>query len=99
MAMEPLLKRFTALLLILCVFPLWACAYEQAYSFARNGVKPPSAVPSQKNPPPDVARVAQPPSTVPSQKNPPPDEPTFRVHVRLVNIFATVTDSHGAPVA
>ncbi len=27
------------------------------------------------------------------------DEPTFRVNVRLVNIFTTVTDSHGAPVA
>ncbi len=26
-------------------------------------------------------------------------EPTFRVNVRLVNVFATVTDSHGAPVA
>lgn len=29
------------------------------------------------------------------QKN----EPTFRVNVRLVNVFTTVTDSHGAPVA
>jgi Ca-activated chloride channel homolog len=27
------------------------------------------------------------------------DEPTFRVTVRLVNVFTTVTDSHGAPVA
>jgi Ca-activated chloride channel family protein len=26
-------------------------------------------------------------------------EPTFRVNVRLVNVFTTVTDSHGAPVA
>lgn len=26
-------------------------------------------------------------------------EPTFRVNVRLVNVFSTVTDSHGAPVA
>lgn len=30
-----------------------------------------------------------------SQKN----EPTFRVNVRLVNVFTTVTDSRGAPVA
>lgn len=27
------------------------------------------------------------------------DEPTFRVTVRLVNVFTTVTDSHGAPIA
>ncbi len=27
------------------------------------------------------------------------DESTFRVNVRLVNVFTTVTDSHGAPVA
>jgi Ca-activated chloride channel family protein len=26
-------------------------------------------------------------------------EPTFRVSVRLVNVFTTVTDSHGAPIA
>src|SRR5262245_63704630 len=26
-------------------------------------------------------------------------EPVFRVSVRLVNVFATVTDSHGAPIA
>src|SRR5438270_5862778 len=26
-------------------------------------------------------------------------EPTFRVNVRLVNVFTTVTDAHGAPVA
>src|SRR4051794_35216763 len=26
-------------------------------------------------------------------------EPTFRVNVRLVNVFTTVTDTHGAPVA
>lgn len=26
-------------------------------------------------------------------------EPTYRVNVRLVNVFTTVTDSHGAPVA
>jgi Ca-activated chloride channel homolog len=27
------------------------------------------------------------------------NEPTYRVQVRLVNVFTTVTDSHGAPVA
>lgn len=27
------------------------------------------------------------------------EEPTFRVNVRLVNVFTTVTDAHGAPVA
>ena len=73
MAIEPLLKRFTALLLILFVFPLWIGAQDR------------------------VAGDRIPPGT--GQKNSPPDEPTFRVHVRLVNIFATVTDSHGAPVA
>jgi Ca-activated chloride channel homolog len=28
-----------------------------------------------------------------------PQEPTFRVNVRLVNVFTTVTDSHGSPIA
>ncbi len=28
-----------------------------------------------------------------------PQEPVYRVNVRLVNVFTTVTDSHGAPVA
>src|ERR1051326_8993548 len=34
-----------------------------------------------------------------SQQGTRPDEPTFRVHVRLVNVFTTVTDAHGSPVA
>jgi Ca-activated chloride channel homolog len=32
-------------------------------------------------------------------RHPQNSEPTFRVTVRLVNVFTTVTDSHGAPVA
>lgn len=35
----------------------------------------------------------------PSTRQQEPEEPTFRVNVRLVNVFTTVTDSHGAPVA
>ncbi|HEY6184879.1 MAG TPA: hypothetical protein VIW67_21730, partial [Terriglobales bacterium] len=27
------------------------------------------------------------------------DDPTISVNVRLVNVFVTVTDNHGAPVA
>lgn len=38
---------------------------------------------------PDMAQPQQ-----PQQK-----QPSFRVNVRLVNVFATVTDTHGAPVA
>jgi len=30
---------------------------------------------------------------------PPANEPTIRVNVRLVNVFTTVTDTHGVPVA
>src|SRR5215471_246259 len=32
-------------------------------------------------------------------QSPQKQEPTFRVNVRLVNVFATVTDAHGAPIA
>jgi len=73
MAIEPLLKRSAALLLILSVVPLWLGAQDRS---AGDRI-PPGA----------------------GQKNSPSDEPTFRVHVRLVNVFTTVTDSHGAPVA
>jgi Ca-activated chloride channel family protein len=44
---------------------------------------------------PPGSQSQKPPSSQ-SQKN---DESTFRVNVRLVNVFTTVTDSHGAPVA
>jgi Ca-activated chloride channel family protein len=39
---------------------------------------------------------ARQPSSTSEQQN---QEPTFRVNVRLVNVFTTVTDSRGAPVA
>ena len=35
----------------------------------------------------------------PSEQQGNQQQPTFRVTVRLVNVFTTVTDSHGAPVA
>jgi len=35
----------------------------------------------------------------PLPQSPQKQEPTFRVNVRLVNVFATVTDAHGAPIA
>src|SRR6516225_1909955 len=35
----------------------------------------------------------------PDTPQPQKQQPTFRVNVRLVNVFATVTDTHGAPVA
>src|SRR5947209_1081278 len=38
-----------------------------------------------------------PPGT--SEQGPRPDDPTFRVHVRLVSVFTTVTDAHGSPIA
>jgi len=40
-----------------------------------------------------LASVAQ--QSAPEQSN---SEPTFKVDVRLVNVFATVTDEHGAPI-
>jgi Ca-activated chloride channel family protein len=42
-----------------------------------------------------VAQVPRPPKSAP-----PPDEPstTFKVNVKLVNVYVTVTDQHGAPV-
>lgn len=38
-------------------------------------------------------------STPPLPQTPQKQEPTFRVNVRLVNVFTTVTDAHGAPIA
>lgn len=43
---------------------------------------------------PLLATAAQSQDSASGRKN----EPTFRVTVRLVNLFTTVTDSHGAPV-
>src|ERR1700747_1547250 len=49
------------------------------------------------------SRVPKPPwapgskaSTKPAEEN---DDTTFKVDVKLVNVFVTVTDEHGAPVA
>ena len=45
-----------------------------------------------------VAGDRIPPGT--QRQKPPADDPnTFRVNVRLVNVFTSVTDAHGAPVA
>jgi Ca-activated chloride channel family protein len=76
-------------------------------SFAQDQTSP-SQSPTQSAVPHPPAAPAQPSSDVPhppeSQKrsstdsNDQPDA-TFRVNVKLVNVFATVTDSGGAPVS
>src|SRR5262245_55137844 len=38
-------------------------------------------------------------SATPLPQPQPKSTPAFRVNVRLVNVFATVTDAHGAPIA
>jgi Ca-activated chloride channel family protein len=55
---------------------------------------------------PAIPAVAQEPPSTPQKQSAPTlpqssqkQEPTFRVNVRLVNVFATVTDAHGAPIA
>ncbi|HMF90904.1 MAG TPA: VWA domain-containing protein [Candidatus Angelobacter sp.] len=40
-----------------------------------------------------------PQKSAPLPQAPPKSTPAFRVNVRLVNVFATVTDAHGAPIA
>jgi Ca-activated chloride channel family protein len=45
------------------------------------------------------AQDAQKGDQIPPGSRPQRNEPTFRVTVRLVNVFTTVTDSRGAPVA
>src|SRR5215472_338170 len=40
-----------------------------------------------------------PQKSAPLPQAPPKSTPAFRVNVRLVNVFTTVTDAHGAPIA
>jgi Ca-activated chloride channel homolog len=47
----------------------------------------------------DAQKDAQKGDRIPPGSQSRKDEPTFRVTVRLVNVFTTVTDSRGAPVA
>lgn len=46
-----------------------------------------------------TAQEPQKQSTIADPQTPQEQGPTFRVNVRLVNVFATVTDAHGAPIA
>jgi Ca-activated chloride channel family protein len=50
--------------------------------------------------PPDLPDAQQTPAQPPRPRSSPSQEPatTFKVNVRLVNVFATVTDESGAPV-
>lgn len=61
----------------------------------------PAPVPTPPRPPSSPTPVPRPPQSEsrPAQAQP-GEEPTttFRVDVKLVNVFATVTDQHGAPV-
>jgi Ca-activated chloride channel family protein len=45
------------------------------------------------------AAAAQTPAASPAPQTSQKQGPTFRVNVRLVNVFTTVTDAHGAPVS
>ncbi len=49
----------------------------------------PAPKPSSPPPGPNVSQTPKPPN----------QGPTFKVNVRLVSVFTTVTDSHGAPIA
>src|SRR5260370_30471749 len=46
-----------------------------------------------------TAQAPQKQSAPPVPQTPQKQTPTFRVNVRLVNVFTTVTDGHGAPIA
>ncbi len=64
---------------------------------ASSGVAQPPAGLTQRAP----AEVPRPPSAQKQQSANPDDQqnPTFRVNVKLVNVFTTVTDQGGAPVS
>ncbi len=44
-------------------------------------------------------QVPRPPSAGGAKKNAQADQPTFKVSVKLVNVYTTVVDEHGAPIA
>jgi Ca-activated chloride channel family protein len=46
-----------------------------------------------------TAQAPQKQSALPVPQTPQKQTPTFRVNVRLVNVFTTVTDGHGTPIA
>ncbi len=76
--------RSVALGLLLAVAPMFCCAQAQTV---------PQPPPRQKT---DTKSVPQPPAPPDSQED--QSISTFRVNVKLVNVFTTVTDDHGAPI-
>jgi Ca-activated chloride channel family protein len=72
--------------------------FSAVFSFAQVP-KPPwaSGGSAAKNPPSGASKVSQTPPDTPSI--PQSDGTTLKVDVKLVNVFVTVTDEHGAPVA
>jgi Ca-activated chloride channel family protein len=81
--------RMRTLLLFLAIAALVSHAQVPKPPWAGGSIpaKPASPESSKKDPGPDSASTAQ---------NP---EGTLKVDVKLVNVFVTVTDEHGAPVA
>lgn len=74
----------------------WAPLYGQNQPAQNSVARPPAALTSQ---PP--AQVAHPPDSQ-NQRSSDSDEqsaPTFKVNVKLVNVFATVTNTEGQPVS
>lgn len=59
---------------------------------------PPTAPPTTGRPIPN-RNVPKPPSAGGSTEKSDQSEPTFKVSVKLVNVYTTVVDQHGAPVA
>jgi Ca-activated chloride channel family protein len=78
---------------VLKQFKLTCCVLWLLAGLVQGQQPRPAATPVQ-GPRPDGSQTPKPPNQVPQNQG-----PTFRVNVRLVNVFTTVTDSHGAPVA
>ncbi len=72
-----------------------------AITVAAQQSAPGATVPTPPNPQKQPRPVAKPPEKAPSQDDTAQqDQPatTFKVNVKLVNVFTTVTDANGAPV-
>ncbi len=76
--------------LALCILTL-----VSAVAFAQDSPSPqqPSGRPIPNR------QVPRPPSAGGAKNNAQSDQPTFKVSVKLVNVYTTVVDEHGAPIA
>ena len=89
--------RFQPRVFAIVLLSLMSCLGSTPWLLAQSGVPRPPNAQAQGSPKP----VPRPPDAQPQPSTASDDQPsaTFKVNVKLVNVFTTVTDTGGAPIS